>query len=244
MGGLLKMPKKKSGWNNTCNRFVAFLDIMGFKEMVFRNSPNKLYETLKSFRNAIYDIEKSARTSVKMASAGRIIEKTTVKVIIFSDSIILVSNDDSAESANDILFSVSAILFKAAQQCIPMKGAIAYGNQTAAFKHSLHFGQPLIDAYELHNELLLYGAVLHNTMEKRLIELGMIEKCKGADIFEYPVPMKSGEIKHYLVSWDWFDGKKEAVETVLAFYNKVSGNPRKYVDNTLDFISWQLDVKV
>lgn len=225
------MVKEYTKWKNTCKRFVAFLDIMGFKELVLRNSHEDVYKTLKSFRDSIDEVEQSAITN----------EKNTVKVIIFSDSIILVSVDDLAESANDMLFHVSAVFFKAFEQGIPMKGAIAYGEQTADFDNSLHFGGPLIDAYELQDELLLYGVVLHHTMEKRLIELEMIENCKGADIFKYPVPMKSGEINHYLVSWDWFEKKEEAVKTVSAFYNNVSGNPRKYIDNTLDFTNWLFD---
>lgn len=234
---VVKMADKSPKWENTCNRFVAFLDIMGFKDMVLKISPNTLYTTLKTFSNTIYDIEQSARIPVQIAIGGKSIEKDMVKVIIFSDSIIYVTRDDSAESANDIIFSVSATFFKAVQQRIPIKGAIAHGEMTAETDGSLYFGIPLIEAYELQKELLLYGAVLHNTVERRLSELGITAIYKSADIYKYPVPMKSGAINHYIVSWDWFSSKEEAIERVSAFYNDVSGNPRKYIDNTLDFVN-------
>jgi uncharacterized protein YeeX (DUF496 family) len=235
--GNTQMVEKTAEWKNTCKRFIAFLDILGFKNMVLKNSLNSLYTTLKAFSNTVYDIEQSAKIPVQIANACKKIDKNMVKVIIFSDSIMYVTDDDSVESINDILFSVSAILFKAVQQRIPIKGAIAYGEMTAEPDGSLYFGIPLIDAYELQKELLLYGVVLHDTAEKRFRELGIIEKDKSTDIYKYPVPMKSGLINHYIVNWDWFGSKEEALERVSEFYNDVSGNSRKYVDNTLDFVN-------
>lgn len=231
------MPKDNDGWDITCKRFIAFLDILGFKDMVLKNNPSTLYKTLKSFSNTIYDIEQIARIPVQIANASKNIEKNMVKAIIFSDSIIYVTKDDSEESVNEILLSVSVLMLNAIQQHIPIKGAIAHGEMTADTNGSLYYGIPLIDAYELQKELLLYGVILHNTMEKFLSELGTIFVHEDEDIYRYPVPMKSGEIDHYLVGWNWFSSKEEIVERVSAFYNDVSGNPRKYVDNTIDFVN-------
>ena len=79
------MAEKVSGWEYTCKRFVAFLDIMGFKDMVSRIEPIKLYNKLKKFRSAIY-------------KSVRMIDESKIKPIIFSDSIMLVSKDCSRES--------------------------------------------------------------------------------------------------------------------------------------------------
>jgi hypothetical protein len=50
---------------------------------------------------------------------------------------------------------------------IPLKGAIAFGNFSANWDQSVFFGKPLIDAFELHNDLDMYCAILHSSAEKK-----------------------------------------------------------------------------
>lgn len=51
------MEKKKGGWKTTCERFVAYLDIMGFKDRVYRESHEDVRKMLESLRSAIDVIE-------------------------------------------------------------------------------------------------------------------------------------------------------------------------------------------
>ena len=231
--------EKKPAWNNTCNRFVAFLDIMGFRDRVFRESHEDMMEMFVSLRPTIKTIE----TFAKVASRSKKI--AIVKPIIFSDSIILVSNDDSKNAFEWILFDSQWILYNAILQGIPIKGAIAYGKQTADFKESLHFGKPLIDAYELQNELKLYGVVLHHTVEKSLNEFKVIDSFLDTSVIKMLVPMKSGKITHYIVNWTQITTNKhfEPIDLVTQLYNNVSGSPRKYVDNTMEFVRWVTEKK-
>jgi hypothetical protein len=238
------MAKEVIKWNPTCKRFVAFIDIMGFREMVLRRSHKEVRTLLESFQPTIGEIEEHAK---KVLSASRQKarktnrEKTVVRVVSFSDSIILVSSDDSEDSAFDIFFEVEWILREAIIKGIPMKGVISYGEQTANFEKSLHFGRPLIDAFELQNELLLYGVILHHTMEKHLIGSDNLEVFKNFDIFKYSVPMKSGKIIHYILDWTWkpeHENDMDLIDVVSQLYQNVSGNARLYVDNTLEFVRW------
>ena len=239
--GFIKMPKKKEQWNPTCERFVAFLDIMGFRDMVVGSTHQSVYQILKSFRPTIDPIEYAAkrtlaRKGVKTSNGEIYYFKSIVRPIVFSDSIILITADDSEDGAYEMFFNIEWVIRNAIRQGIPIKGAIAHGKQTADFNKSLHFGKPLIYAYELQNELLLYGAVLHHSMEKRLVDIGKIQLFDSLDIYRYPVPMKSGKINHYIV--DWIGDSKNSCELVSNLYNSVSGKPRKYVDNTIEFLKW------
>ena len=158
---------------------------------------------------------------------------------MFSDSLLLISNDDSKSSAASIVGTIQWILEQATLKKIPIKGAIAYGEQTADFDKSLHFGRPLIDAFDLQGELLLYGVVLHHTMEKYLIDGNLISILENKDIYKWPTPMKSGKVTHYIIDWINTAFKpKETKETIPLLYCNVSGTPRKYVDNTFDFMNW------
>jgi hypothetical protein len=234
-----KMPKKDSRWNIICNRFVAFLDIMGFRELVLRRTNRAVYEMLKSFRPTITSVEGDFRF-ISDESEISVITKT----VMFSDSIILISNDDSINSSLNIISDAGWIISNAVKQRIPIKGAIAYGKQTADFKQSLHFGKPLIDAFELQNELQFYGIVLHHSVEKHLVEALSAPILEGL-LIRYPVPMKSGKINHYIVDWtSQLEEENDALRLVSYFYHNVSGKTRLYVDNTMKFVQWLAERKI
>jgi hypothetical protein len=233
------MVVEKDDWNPTCNRFVAFLDIMGFKNLVQNSNHNTIYKILDPFSNEIMLFNVLGKTLYNNQSL------VNVRPVLFSDSILIVSKNDNSKSANHIMASATFILYSALSKKIPIKGAIAYGKQTAFFSKSMFFGKPLIDAFELQNELDLYGIVLHDSAEKRLNDLNEINvQKKVGHIVWYSTPMKSGNINHYLVNWakpelvKTMKETKDPIELVQNLYNNVSGKPRKYVDNTLDFLKW------
>ena len=63
------MAEKTPKWNNTCERFVAFLDIMGFKDLMFRNDHGQVYELLNSFVSKINAIERVAKKRLSRGKA-------------------------------------------------------------------------------------------------------------------------------------------------------------------------------
>lgn len=249
------MEEKIEGWNPTCNRFVAFLDIIGFKDMVLRNSHLEVYNILKSFQPTIQKIEEHAKSfldgkAIIINEEGKEDKSPIVRSVLFSDSIILISNGDSLLSASYMFLHVGQILYDALIKRIPMKGAIAYGEQTADFEKSLHFGRPLVDAFELQDELQLYGVVLHHTVENYLIKSQNLERSENNylskyPVFRYPVPMKKAKITHHVIDWLVFcKDNIEPIELVHELYNNVSGTPRMYVDNTLEFVRWLIDRRI
>jgi hypothetical protein len=250
-------------WNPTCNRFVAFLDIMGFRDRVFREDHDKVKEMLESLRPAIKIIEDEIkkpdlRRLLKSQSKDETISPSSIIYpVTFSDSIILISNDDSDISAFYMLGFVIFVLIIAFEKAIPMKGAIACGKMTADTHESLYFGKPLIDAFELQQELQLYGVVLHHTCEKHINDPNFFKdpSLKGSrdnGIIKYLAPMKSGKITHYIVNWVYtyknekvpIFKEKNPINAISNLYNSVSGKPRLYVDNTLDFVRWVKEKEV
>jgi ABC-type Zn2+ transport system substrate-binding protein/surface adhesin len=56
--------------------------------------------------------------------------------------------------------------------------------------------------------------------------------------------MKYGNVYHYIIDWTFsLNDNKDPFELVEKLYNSVSGKPRKYVDNTLEFIRWSAEEK-
>ena len=80
------LPQSSMGLSedDTANRFVAFLDIMGFKDRVARTAHDDLRGQLLDFNSRIMKHTKLNDKKIQLAQ--------------FSDSIVLFSNDDSLES--------------------------------------------------------------------------------------------------------------------------------------------------
>lgn len=106
---------------NTANRFVAFLDIMGFKERVARTNHSKLLAQLTNFNRDITSyIGKYQNTEIQLAQ--------------FSDSIVLFSNDATQKSLKTLAEVTCGIMQTAIKQQIPIKGAIAQGQITVSIR--------------------------------------------------------------------------------------------------------------
>lgn len=204
------LPKKRLP--ETCERIVAFLDIMGFKDMVARHFmaiKDKL-EKLSTFIGETMDDD--------------------YQYMIFSDSIILYARSGGIEVFKSLLSKVSCIIEKSIALGLPIKGAIAKGECTVSLGYKpFFFGQPIIDAYTLEEDVVLYGVVFHNTVEKMARELG--ENSKDF-VFDYPVPLKGGSSNHYILNWFGSDLENNKAN-LLAIRLTVSDSPRRYIDNTL-----------
>ena len=94
-----------------------------------------------------------------------------------------------------------------------MKGAISCGDMSVNINQQIFFGQPLIDAYLLQEDVLFYGIVLHNSAERKLNEFG--EDLLGYERYhDCLVSLKSGRIRHYIL--DWVVGINFEVEKEIA----------------------------
>lgn len=209
---------------NTTERFVAFLDIMGFKDRVARTNHTSLLAQLTAFNKDITQyIGKYKTTEIQLAQ--------------FSDSIVLFSNDITQRSLMTLAEVTRGIMQTAIKLQIPIKGAIAKGMITCDISKQLFFGQALIDAYLLEENIHYYGILVHHTAEKSVIELG------GGIFKDIKAPLKGGNISHYELCWYLEDtiGRGNAAvggikDKLKMIRQTVSDAPRKYIDNTLDVI--------
>lgn len=224
--------------NQIQKRFVVFLDIMGFKDRVARSSAETLYSELTDFNRDITNIINSTKKvqldDLNQQSGVSDIALDTkeegahdILLAQFSDSIVLFSSDNTRESLVAISNVAKRIMQSAMdrEKPIPLKGALAEGNITCDMPKQLFFGQALIDAYLLEENVQYYGVAVHHSAEKSVMDYG------GALFKDTLIPLKSGKINHYELVW-----YNESTEDVRQGLNKirltVSDSPRKYVDNT------------
>lgn len=212
--------------NFTKDRFVAFLDIMGFKDRVARNAHEDVLKELEIFQSNISQYVSYHRDA-------------DIQIALFSDSILIYSQDNTLSSLHALADITSHIMMYAIQQekPIPLKGAIAAGRMTCNQIKQLYFGQALIDAYLLEENVKYYGVLVHHSAEKYL------KNNNFSEFRDIKAPLKSGEISHYELRW--YDTvispnneEQKRVQDCLANLRlTVSDEPRKYIDNTQKVIA-------
>lgn len=222
-----------SEWQKTTNRYVGFIDIMGFKDLVARSTHEEIYVMMQQ-------IEDAKRNNENIKWRGN--EEQKVKSTFYSDSIILYSKDSSESSASVINSTLSALTNDLISSGIPHKGALAFGKMTLDNEKSIFFGQPLIDAYLLQEELIMYGIVVHSSAEA---EIEKHESKASYFLFDYPCPFKGGN-SHHLTIPPIFAGEEsneidqeeqeQLMKGLKGFRHRTSGHIRKYIDNTESFL--------
>ena len=201
---------------NTSIRYTAFLDIMGFKDLVARNSHAFIMQKLYKLLDFIAD---------KISTEDKIFSS------IFSDSIYFFTKDDKQVTLKKLIEILSEVIKFALSIGLPMKGAIAMGEISIDEEKKLTFGQPLIDAYLIEENIVLYGIVIHNSIEE-IIRKNTFQKY----VIDAKIPLKNGSASHYILRW-WNNDLKDCQQLVNDIRLTVSDSPRRYIDNTLDIMN-------
>lgn len=212
-GGGLGSASLQDDFVITVERFVAFLDIMGFKDKVARHNHDEILQDLRGISDFLSQQHP---------------KEQGINYAMFSDSLLFYTDNNSKEQLKSLCNIVKELLIYATDIKIPFKGAISKGILTADSKKQLYFGQPLIDAYLIGEEILIYGVVAHHTIENdaKDIDDGFINK---------DVPLRSGHSCHYILNW--YREEEKVKNALTRIREDVSGTPRRYIDNTLALFS-------
>ena len=149
-------------------RAVAFLDILGFRDLLSKNSADEIAEKYsrvinmaKSFNKDLLPDSKEPRLFTSNAKDDRwCISK------IFSDSIILVAHDDKEESCLRLLIYVWRLLQACLSAQMPFRGGIAFDEIFVDEIKEIFLGRALTKAYELEGSQEWIGAAIHGDLEK------------------------------------------------------------------------------
>lgn len=222
----------KPNWSITAKRYVCFLDVMGFKDLVSRRSHRQVFSLMKKLSDA--------KNSIRLAFDENENKKyhDIIYTTSFSDSIVVFTKDNSKTSLIALVaVAIPHLMQSALSKGIPMKGALAFGEMSIDKEGQIFFGQPLIDAYLLQEDVYYYGVVVHNSAE-----LLVSKTPTNKHFIDISTPLKSGNISHYNINW--FDHlkklkqkdfiiKKKFGQLVSKHRSLTSGRPRKYLDNTI-----------
>lgn len=217
---------------STCDRFIAYFDIMGFKDRV-HSEPHE--DVAKLLDCVLEELEKLSPTVIGDMPLD-LTQELTAPHIIFSDTIVFYSPDTSQASLVRLIAQAAFVLFACLAKGIPLKGAFSKGTFTANVEKSEYLGRPLTDAYLLAEDIQFYGVVLHHTVEQDAETLQPLMRSPTIPLRRGPVPMKNGDVTHYHVDWCEIMGwsfPEPSAANLNPLYHTVSGRSRKYVDNTI-----------
>lgn len=190
-------------------KYVAFLDILGFKNMIAEMKDHKkAQDFIKNFSNTIY----------KVFQCFEIDSTVKIQGYVISDSLILYSNDISENSLVNLIKLVEAICREQfIQNGVLIRGGIAKGyfdkikaTELQTLKKTLIVGESYVEAYILEESTKIIGVNLASGVYQ--------------DILDFNTKIKQG-----------FTNDKSIESKVIKYKNKKKeGYLLKYID--LDFL--------
>lgn len=128
--------------------FVAFIDVLGFSELVARDKVSQMLDAYRAI------IEESTKLS-------------KLQYVVFSDSILLSTPDESEESLWSILAGSSRLLYRFLTGGIPARGTISCGQFVRSAQGRsgvIVAGNPILDAYRYEQLQDWVGIMLSPTL--------------------------------------------------------------------------------
>lgn len=200
-------------------KYVAFLDILGFKDLVENNSHVDVVNLFDNFR--IYVQRSLAKNKSKFDQHGRAVydvSNSKINSIIISDSLIFWTNTDSPTDFLELIECIQSFLeFCHNTSKIFLRGAIVYGdfyyNNTGTIKgnqtiimHPLIVGKALVDAHLVESKLQIAGCVIDKTaidqMKKYANFSANWKKLTSQNkIIQYNINFKQGAKKEWTINW-------------------------------------------
>ncbi|MBW1855655.1 MAG: hypothetical protein JRJ00_13405 [Deltaproteobacteria bacterium] len=168
------------------NRWIAYLDILGFKKLVDQHKGN-----IDTFAEAIYDnvlVEITKRSDRISNSLNK-----KVDYAWFSDSFILFTEDDTSDSFSSIETVLWEVFEKMMTTKKMLRGALSVGEFYSNKERNTYIGPALIDAYDYAEKQKCIGLVLTPKAHDKLYELGY--PINPTRFSQYQVPIKPEVVK-------------------------------------------------
>lgn len=203
-------------------KYIALLDILGFKELIEKNSHKDVVSLFDNFRIYVQmALAKQKSTVDKLGRPVYDVSKSKINSIIISDSLIFWTNGEELED----FFELVDCLHRFLQFChnkakIFVRGGITYGdfsynnsgtiigNHGNILMHPIIVGKALVDAHLIEKNLQIAGCVIDENAltnakesnEAKFISLWNVCELEKV-VVKYDIPFKSGKQKTWSINW-------------------------------------------
>lgn len=136
-------------------RFVAFLDILGFKDLITKTKDPLIFKIVKNSLDYISNVREEHYHG--FYANFQAIDK---EVSVFSDSIVISYSQSVSGGLFYILMDLIYICIRLNQNGIFVRGGISFGE--LYHKNHVCFGPALIEAYHLEQDCAIYPRIIVN----------------------------------------------------------------------------------
>lgn len=244
----------------TSDRTVAYLDILGFKDILGKYPYSRIGEV---YFTAITKAKEDIKIWVEIFGHTY----KPCDVYSFSDSIVIFSPDNSKEGFLSVVLHVKNIMQNLIVLQLPVRGAIAFGEIFLRSDPLIFLGEGYMRALELESQQEWMGVSIDESVEENFtdffekdnlistinvnaLNLNTVNIYFQPSIVRYNVPMKCGH-KELRYTVNWLDNllyygndltkqrltDKEIIEAIKKALSPNSNNLKKY-DATIEFIEY------
>lgn len=247
-------------------KYVALLDILGFKEMINNNDHQEIEHLFGNFTVYLQRSLSKNNETIK-DQWGRLIfdfKETPINSTIISDSIIFWTNFiDSAD-----FFRLIETLQKFLHFChnLPflfLRGGLTYGDfsyinsgvikgENAISIHPVMVGKALVNAYEMEKDLQIAGCVIDDIAWREAEKNNPVyfkekweELVSQKKILKYNMPYKTGPKTNWTINWVSEASnptQEKLTEGFSALNRDVNAQAvKEKIKNTIDFYNYVKD---
>lgn len=216
------------------NRLIAFLDVLGFRERMRKETPEKLIEVYGQFI-------KEANEQVFSDSAPPDIQEcegnfATTKFVF--DSIVLVSHPiTSSQNISKFIFATIVLMEKAMQENLPLRGAITKGNFVEDPQNNVFVSEAFKTLSTCEASLEFSGCcILSEAADEILVginggELASNQDLKRFPLVLYPAPQKGGKAAElWCLNWPHMFPRNKLQKSIDHLVEPKKSNTQKFID--------------
>lgn len=223
---------------------VAFLDILGFKEMIANLSTDELAE---EYTRIISVTEAFNKDLIQQHSEPQLVPslepgKNWCIKRVFSDSIILIANDESEESCLRLLLYTWKLMQACLSFQMPFRGGIAYDEIYVNEAQEIFLGKALTKAFELESSQDWIGVAIHKELSKHYKNIfnGSIHPVLSNIFLQYLVPFKGGGRKELnTINWRFNLIVEKGTRSLMPYSN--NKDVIEKITNTLEYAKHVVD---
>lgn len=234
------------------NSFVAFFDILGFKNMVEKNSHEDLMEIYEEYLYENLNLtDKIFDPIYKVITPQSEKNSLEIKTFVISDSIILIQNDMTQRGFLNLIAKCQVILSSSMSDGIPLRGAISFGPVTIIENQrgTTIVGRGLTKAYSLESMQQWSGGIVDKECFELFPEVNsqdfinkLLENKKNPLIIKYNIPLKENKfVSGYGFNWPQYSLLKDENSVKVAFSRHkkeiISEKEQLMIENTIKYFN-------
>ncbi len=231
--------------------FVAFFDILGFKDLVEGNSHEELLEIYNESLYRSLEIHDNIYEQLyPIITPKEELDSIKIESFIISDSIILIQDTISERGLANLIGKCQNLLSITMADGIPLRGGISYGPVSIIKNErgTTIVGKGLTNAYQIEASQIWSGCVIEkkcfqliNNKGKHTLESRLAVTVPISLVCQYDTPLKSGDKKRLVVDWTKYSLLKTSddIENAFSKHNKSTSDPhvREIIKNTVTFFN-------